>query len=117
MAPNNIIGRPVKLLSKIISKRINRILLDIIHTDQCGFVKGRYIGEAIRNTMDMLEWARRNNKQGLILLIDFKKAFDSVSFRFIKDSMRYFGFGDVIIEWVAILLRIFKAVINNGGNI
>ena len=40
-----------------------------------------------------------------------------MSFRFIKDSMRYFGFGDGIIEWVGILLIGFKAVINNGGNI
>ena len=55
--------------------------------------------------------------EGLILLIDFKKAFDSVSFRFIKNAMQYFGFGHAIIEWLSILLNGFKAVINNGGNI
>merc|ERR1712015_64658 len=37
--------------------------------------------------------------------------------KFIKNSMRFFGFGENIIEWVAILLKGFRAVINNGGNI
>ena len=101
----------------MIAKRINEVLPDIIDANQAGFVKGRYIGECIRSTMDTLSWAKRNNKQGLLLLIDFKKAFDSISFKFIKHSMRFFGFGDTIIEWVAILLNGFKAVINNGGNI
>ena len=89
----------------------------IIHEDQCGFFPGRYIGEAVRNAMDIMDWMKRNNKEGLLLLIDFKKAFDSVSFRFIRDSLSYFGFGETIIEWVGILLNGFKAVINNGGNI
>merc|ERR1712015_316351 len=106
-----------KLLSKMIAKRINEVLPNILSADQAGFVKGRYIGECIRSTMDTLSWAKRNNKQGLLLLIDFKKAFDSISFKFIKNSMRFFGFGEGITEWVGILLNGFKAVINNGGNI
>merc|ERR1712015_8106 len=41
-----------KLLSKMIAKRINEVLPNIIDSDQAGFVKGRYIGECIRSTMD-----------------------------------------------------------------
>ena len=67
-----------KILSKAIASRLAKYLPDIIHEDQCGFVPGRYIGECIRNTTDIIEWLRRNNKEGLILLIDFKKAFDFI---------------------------------------
>ena len=75
-----------KVLSKTIANRINRVLPSIIHPDQCGFVKGRYIGECVRTTMDVLDHAKQKQKTGLLLLIDFKKAFDSISFSFIKKN-------------------------------
>ena len=37
-----------KIASKVIAKRIEKILRRIIHPDQTGFVKGRYIGQNIR---------------------------------------------------------------------
>ena len=67
----------------MIAARIANVLPEIIHVDQCGFVKDRYIGEAIRNAMDVMDWVKRNNKEALLLLIDFQKAFDSISFKFI----------------------------------
>ena len=106
-----------KLLSKAISNRINNILPSIIHPDQCGFVKGRYIGECIRTTMDIMDWARTKDRSGLLLLIDFKKAFDSISFQYMEKVLKFFGFGDKIVNWVKILLKNFKGCINHAGNI
>ena len=62
-----------KLISGVIAQRINTVLPTIIHTDQCGFFPGRYIGDCIRTTYDVIEYAKRNNKTGLLLLIDLKK--------------------------------------------
>ena len=106
-----------KIYSKTIAQRINQVLPQIIHSDQCGFVTGRYIGECVRTTMDVLEWANRKEKVGLLLLIDFKRAFDSISFDFIIKTLDYFKFGDTIRNWVKILLNNFKACINHAGNI
>ena len=43
-----------------------------------------YIGEAIKTTYDIIQWAKTNNKVGIISLIDFEKAYDSLSFSYIK---------------------------------
>ena len=78
---------------------------------------GRYIGEAIRTTYDILDYAKVNNKAGLLLLIDFEKAYDSISFQFITRVLNFFNFGKDLIKWVQILLHDFLAVINHCGNI
>ena len=45
----------------ITSRKIKPILNNLIHSDQKGFVAGRYIGEVIRTTNDIIEYAKDNN--------------------------------------------------------
>ena len=80
-----------KIQSTVIARQLAEVLPGIIHDDQCGFVPGRYIGKCIRNTANIMDWLKRNNKEGLIL-IDFKRAFDSISFRFIEQKLKFFCF-------------------------
>ena len=78
---------------------------------------GRYIGEAIRTTYDIMDYAKENNIGGLILLIDFEKAYDSISFQFINKCLNFFNFNEDIIKWIQLLLNNFCTVINHCGNI
>ena len=87
------------------------------HDDQKGFVAGRYIGEVVRTTYATIEYAKENNVSGVLLLIDFEKAYDSISFTYIRKCLSFFNFGQDLIKWVEILLHDFKAVINHCGNI
>ena len=55
-------GRPVillnvdcKIATKAIARRIEPLLPNLVHTDQTGFIKGRYIGENIRLIIDIME--------------------------------------------------------------
>ena len=62
------------------------------------------------------------NLPGFILLIDFEKAFDSVSFDFILTTLDVFNFGEVFIKWIKIILGVnedagFTAVTIINGNI
>ena len=43
-----------KILTKILSKRLQEILPDIVSSDQLGYVKNRNIGEAIRIIDDII---------------------------------------------------------------
>ena len=55
----------------------------VIHTDQTGFVKGRYIGESIRFVEDLIEKYDKENREGIIMPLDFEKAFDSTEWNLI----------------------------------
>ena len=115
--PLTLLNSIYKLVSGCIAEHIKPHLDSIIHGDQKGFVSGRYIGEAVRSTYDILQWAKNNNRTGILLLIDFEKAYDSLSFSFIKKCLNFFNFGQSLMKWVDILLQNFSAVINHCGNI
>ena len=115
--PLTLLNTLYKIVSGCISERIKPCLSKIIHCDQKGFVSNRYIGEAVRTTYDIMDWAKNNNKAGIILLIDFEKAYDSISFSYIKKCLSFFKFGESLINWVMLLLKNFSAVINHCGNI
>ena len=83
-----------KILAKTIAKRIEPFLPKLIHSDQIGFVKDRYIGQNIRFLSDLMEYTDAKKNSGLIS--DFEKEFDSVEWKFIMNSLELFNFGPPI---------------------
>jgi hypothetical protein len=67
-----------KIASACIANRIKPILINIISETQKGFLKGRYIGEWTRLIYDLIDKLEEDDIPGLLLLIDFEKAFDTV---------------------------------------
>ena len=85
-----------KLASDCIAERIKSVLDKLISKDQTGFLSGRYIGENTRLIYDILHLTENFNIPGLLLIVDFKKAFDSISWKFIMNTLDFFNFGDSI---------------------
>ena len=50
---------------------------------------GRYIGENIRTVHDVISYLHERNLPGILLLIDFEKAFDTVKWSVIDKSMSF----------------------------
>ena len=96
--PITLLNSLYKLISGCIAERIKPVLCNIINPDQKGFVAGRYIGEAVRTTFDIMQYAKEYNIAGLILLIDFEKAYDSISFKYITKVLNFFDFGQDLIK-------------------
>ena len=78
--------RPISLLSVIykiassaLASRLQIVLEKIISNTQSGFMRGRFIGENTRLIYDIIHYTKEENIPGLLMLIDFQKAFDSVS--------------------------------------
>jgi hypothetical protein len=42
-----------KLMTKCLAFRLKKVLPNIIHSDQTGFMRGRYIGDNIRNILEI----------------------------------------------------------------
>ena len=106
-----------KIASGVIAARIKTVLNHLIHGDQTGFIPGRYIGKNTRLIYDIMEYTEENDIPGLILLIDFEKAFDSVSWKFIQSTLNFFNFGPSICKWIKVFQTNIKSAINQGGNL
>lgn len=92
--PITLLNVTYKLASACIANRLKQVLDTIISKTQTGFIKGRYIGENTRLIYDLMNFTEINNIPGLLIFIDFEKAFDSVSWNFPEKVMDFFNFGD-----------------------
>ena len=98
--PISLLNVCYKLASSCIAERIKSVLSTLINSDQTGFIPGRYIGENTRLIYDILHYTEEKDIPGILLLIDFEKAFDSVSWDFIKKVLDFFNFGPSITKWI-----------------
>ena len=80
-----------KIASGVLTAHPKPILDNLIQDWQKAYLPDRYIGEVTRNTFDLFQHAKDNNLPGLMLQIDFSKAFDSISFEFIENTLKFFG--------------------------
>ena len=91
------------------------VLDKIISDTQKSFLKGRYIGECTRLIFDILKKTENDNIPGLLLLLDFDKAFDCLEWNFIQDTLKFFGFKQNVCDWVKTLYcGITSCTVNNG---
>ena len=104
-----------KIASKAIAKRIEQMLPSLIHPDQTGFVEGRYISENIRLISDVMDQTKKLNCPGILLSLNFQKAFDTLEWPCIHNVLNIYHFGDSLRNWIKVFYTdIESAVLNNG---
>ena len=91
--PITLLNTVSKIASSCIARKVKTVLPQLIHDDQKGFIKGRYIGENIRPLYDVLQYAETKQLPGPVLMVDFEKAFDSVLCTFTEKALDFFNFG------------------------
>ena len=55
------------------------------------------------------------NKPGLLMFIDFEKAFDSIEWAFIERALNYFNFGPSLVNWFRLFYNQVSSAIQNNG--
>ena len=113
--PISLLNVSYKIASGVIATRIKSVLPSIINSDQSGFMANRSTADSLRLIYDVLYFSLEQKKPGILLLIDFEKAFDSVAWSFIKKSLLYFNFKRDIIKWVETFYKNIKStvIVNN----
>ena len=88
------------MATAVIANRSKTVLPDLISKSQTGFIKGRFIGENTRLVYDIMNYTEKKYINRLIMLIDFEKAFDSVSWKFMYKVLKYYNFSQNFIKWI-----------------
>lgn len=115
--PISLLNVIYKLSSACIASRIKRTLGSLINEDQKGFIAERFIGENTRLIYDILFETKKQNIPGLLLLVDFEKAFDSLSWKFLNKVLRFFNFGPSIQRWINVFYTDIESCIIQNGHI
>ena len=101
--PIALIQVDVKVLSKALTYRLQQVILDLIHPDQKGFVKGRSIHHHVRFLADLQDLVTAREEEAYALFLDFQKAFDRVNWDYMFRVLERMGFGASFIRWVRLL--------------
>ena len=59
------------------------------------------MADCTRLMLDIIYSCQSKRTDGLILLVNFEKAFDSLSWDFINETLKSFNFGDNFIKWIS----------------
>jgi len=91
--PISLIHGFYKIVAKLLSTRLRRVLTDVISVNQFAFIAGCQILDGFMIANEVVHGVRNKNEHGLLLKVDFYKAFDSILWEHIDTSMGYMGFG------------------------
>ena len=112
--PIALMNADVKILTKLLSMRLVKVLPSIIHKSQTA-VYGRTIGNNIHIVRDIIDLVNKNDEEAALLFIDQEKAFDRVSHSFLYKILKKFGFGERFIHWVRLIYSNASTQINLNG--
>jgi hypothetical protein len=82
-----------KIISKILADRLGHALDGIISPMQNAFLGGRRMTDNINLLQELLrQYERKRASPRCLIQIDFRKAFDSVQWAFLRQLLLLFGF-------------------------
>ncbi|KAL9989410.1 hypothetical protein ACROYT_G003957 [Oculina patagonica] len=113
--PLTLLNTDYKIASKAIANRLKTALPKVISYDQTGFLKGRSINENIRLIEGIIRYTETEQIPGLLLFVDFEKAFDTLEWSFVKRTFQFYNFGPSLIKWIELFYKDIQSnVLNNG---
>ena len=116
LRPITLLNTDYKIIEKAIANKMLPALDHIIHKDQRGFMKNRRISVNIRKVLDIMQYAKEEDLEAIIMSLDFMKCFDKCSFSILHGSLEYFQFGEIVRTWTKILYKDFTVKIQNNGH-
>ena len=81
-----------KDITKVLTNRFSPLAHKVIGDNQTGFMKGRNILEGVVILHEVVHELKSSRKKGIILKIDFEKAYDKVRWAFLEEVMTRKGF-------------------------
>jgi hypothetical protein len=102
--PISLLNSSLKLLTKLLSNRLQTIICDLVHANQYGFIKGNTIQDCLAWAFQFLHICNQSKKEIVVLKLDFEKAFDKVEHQVILEMLRHKGFTNKWVNWINMVL-------------
>jgi hypothetical protein len=113
--PISLLNSSIKLLTKLLANRLQKVITRIIHKNQYGFIKERSIHDCIAWSFEYLYLCKKSKKEMVILKLDFEKAFDKIEHEVILRILKHKGFGSKWLQWIKLILSSgTSAILLNG---
>ncbi|GJT34824.1 putative RNA-directed DNA polymerase, eukaryota, reverse transcriptase zinc-binding domain protein [Tanacetum coccineum] len=81
--PISLIGTHYKIIAKVLANRLSKVVDNLISHEQLAFIKSLQILDGPLILSEAIDWYKKRKKKMLLFKVDFEKAFDSVSWRYL----------------------------------
>ncbi len=93
--PISVLGSTYKIVSKTLANELQFLLPLWIRPTQTSFVHDRFILNNVFLAFEAMEWVNESDQNLIMLLLNFEKTYDIISWTFLQESMRELGFSNV----------------------
>jgi hypothetical protein len=89
-----------KIITKVLTNRIGLVADRIVSPSQTAFMHGRNILEGVIIIHESIHELQKKMLDGVIIKLDFEKAYDKVKWSFLQQAMRMKGFSPSWCAWI-----------------
>ncbi|CAL1392585.1 unnamed protein product [Linum trigynum] len=118
LRPISLVSSLYKILSKVLMERLKVFMGGLVAVEQCAFVGGRQILDAILIANELIDSRKRARKPGLVFKLDIEKAYDHVNWECLFIVMKTMGFPPPWIRWIrgCITAASFSVLVNGEAS-
>ena len=113
--PISLVHSFAKLVSKLMANRLRPKMEFLVSNNQSAFIKGRNLHDNFMLVRQMARKINNRRETGTLLKLDISRAFDSLSWAFLFEVLRWMGFSEMLLNWIAISLRTATTRVSVNG--
>jgi hypothetical protein len=104
-----------KIITKTLTLRLTAVIDKVISPFQTAFIPGRNILDGVVILQEAMHGLRSSKSSGVIIKLDFEKAYDKVNWNFLEEVLNWKGFADTWIQWINKAVRGGRVCIDING--
>jgi len=113
--PISLVGCLYKVLTKVLANRLRNVIGSVVSDSQSAFIKGKQVLDGILIANEVVDEARRLDKEHLMFKVDFKKAYDSVDLTYLDMVIVNMNFPTLWRKWISECIGTAKAAVLVNG--
>ncbi|EEB97152.1 hypothetical protein MPER_03581, partial [Moniliophthora perniciosa FA553] len=98
--PISLLNTDYKIFTKALTIKLSKVVTELVHPDQAGFIPGRNIYDHIWLSKRVIEIAEEDAQNGVIIALDQEKAYDRIEHEYLWRTLRTFNLPERFINTV-----------------
>nr|GEZ09611.1 RNA-directed DNA polymerase, eukaryota, reverse transcriptase zinc-binding domain protein [Tanacetum cinerariifolium] len=112
----SLIGMHYKIVGRILANRLAKVINNVTSHEKSYFISGRQILQGPLMLSEIMSWYKKKKQKLMLFKVDFEKAFDTISWKYLDHMLTNVGFGNKWRRWIQMCLHSARASVWVNGS-